>query len=564
VDLISAPLVSEVPPGEPLTHQLSVSLMSTLLPLVARDLSLSYGDRVVLDGVDLVANPGRPVGVIGENGAGKSTLLRLLAGVEDPDSGDVARPPDLGYLQQEPDLHGQPTVADTLAEALAPLHDAVLRLERLAWRLDEPSAAEEYARTLAWAEEHEAWGAGRRAELAATRLGLSGLSPDRRVATLSGGERTRLATVALVTRQPGCLILDEPTNHLDDAAMEFLEQFLVSLPGVVVIASHDRVLLDRVCVEVVDLDASHFGVDGSGGNRASLGFSTYLEHKRAARRRWEEAFADEQDELAALRRAAKTTARQVAHDRPPKDGDKFIYKFKGANVQATIRRRVRDAERRIDDLLRDPVPKPPRPLAFARPLAGADSRVASVSGRNLYVRDRLSLDRLDIGAGDHLLVTGPNGSGKSTLLGVLAGRVPLDAGTIDVAARRVALLPQDVRFSRPELTPHQVYDRLTGSPVPLGELGLLHPGELSRPVGVLSGGQQRRLALAVLVAKRADLLLLDEPTNAISLALAGELEDALGHSPGTVVIATHDRWLRGRWSRRHLELGAHTWQSALP
>jgi macrolide transport system ATP-binding/permease protein len=538
--------------------------MSSLLPLVARDLSLSYGERAVLCGVDLVANPGRPVGVVGENGVGKSTLLRLLAGVEDPDSGEVARPPDLGYLSQEPDLPGRTTVAATLAEALAPLHDAVGRLERLAWRLDDPLAAEEYARTLVWAEQHDAWDASRRAELASARLGLSGLGLHRRVTTLSGGERTRLAMAALVTRRPECLVLDEPTNHLDDAAMDFLEQLLGSLPGVVVVASHDRVLLDRVCAEVVDLDASHFGVDGSGGKRSSLGFSAYLEHKRAARRRWEEAFAAEQDELAALRRAAKTTARQVAHDRPPKDGDKFIYNFKRGKVQATVRRRVRDAERRVEDLLRDPVPKPPRPLSFVQPFTGPDGRAGTAHGRDLHVRDRLSLDRLDIAAGDHLLVTGPNGSGKSTLLGVIAGRVSLDAGTIDVSARRVGLLPQDVRFSRPELTPRQVYDRLTGSPVPLGDLGLLHPRELSRPVGALSGGQQRRLALAVLVARHADLLLLDEPTNAISLVLAGELEDALGHSPGTVVIATHDRWLRRRWSDRHLGLGASTCETALP
>jgi macrolide transport system ATP-binding/permease protein len=537
--------------------------MSSLLPLIAHDLSLSYGDRVVLSGVDFVANPGRPVGVVGENGVGKSTLLRLLAGIEEPAAGVVSRPPDHGYLSQEPALPGGMTIAEALAAALAPLHEAVERLERLAWKLDDPLVATQYAETLAWAEQHDAWDASRRAELASARLGLSGLSPERLIATLSGGERTRLATAALITRRPGCVILDEPTNHLDDAAMEFLEQFLVELPGVVVLASHDRVLLDRVCAEVVDLDASHFGVDGSGGNRFSGGFSTYLEHKRSARRRWEEAFADEQDELTGLRRAAKTTARQVAHDRPANDGDKFIYNFKAGKVQATIRRRVRDTERRIEELLRDPVPKPPRPLSFEHPLTGRDGRAATVYARDICVHGRLGLGRLDIRAGEHFLVTGPNGSGKSTLLGVLAARVPLDAGTLEVSARQVALLPQDVRFSRPELTPHQVYDRLTASPVLLGELGLLHPRELGRPVGVLSGGQQRRLALAVLVAKHADLLLLDEPTNAISLTLASELEEALGHSPGTVVIATHDRWLRRNWSGRHLDLTVGDREAAL-
>jgi macrolide transport system ATP-binding/permease protein len=520
--------------------------MSSLLPLVATDLSRTFGDRSVLDGLDFVASPGRPVGVVGENGVGKSTLLRLLAGVDEPDSGTVARPDDLGYLPQEPSLPERSTVARTLADALAPLHEAVTRLERLSARLNDAADAAAYAETLAWAEHHGAWDAEWRAEQASARLGLGALAPARPVSTLSGGERTRLALAALVVRQPECVVLDEPTNLLDDAAMEFLEQFLAALPGVVVVASHDRVLLDRVCAEVVDLDPSHFGVDGRGGNRYSGGFSSYLDAKRAARRRWEAAFSAEQEELDALRRAARTTARRVAHNRPPRDGDRLIYNFKGGKVQATVSRRVRDVEHRIDRLLREPVPKPPRQLTFGQPLTGAEAKAATVTIREVVVRGRLILPRLDVAPGEHLLVAGPNGSGKSTLLCVLAGRLPVDSGTVDVSSRRVALLPQDVRFSRPELTPHQVYEQLTGSPVPLGELGLLHPRELSRPVGVLSVGQQRRLALAVMVARRPDLLLLDEPTNSISLVLASELEDALGHSAGTVLVATPDRWLRRR------------------
>jgi macrolide transport system ATP-binding/permease protein len=530
--------------------------MSALTPLVARDVAKSYGDTVVLDGVDLVATPGQPLGVVGENGVGKSTLLRLLAGAEAPDSGTVVRPEDMGYLAQNPSFGAQATVADVLADALAPLHDAVERLERLAAGVDDPDVAVEYAETLEWAQHHGAWDADRRAALAATRLGLDAIARDRPAGRLSGGQRSRLALAALLARQPDCVILDEPTNHLDDVAMEFVETLLRALPGVVVVATHDREFLDRTCSAIIDLDESYYGVDGRGGGRFVGTYSAFIEQKRLARARWERAFAEQRDELKELRRAAATTARHVAHNRPSRDNDKYSYHFHGENVAATVRRRVRDAEQRISVIERDPIPKPPRQLAFDTSLGrpGNDDRVV-VTARDLVVAGRLRLDRLDVPAGQHLLIAGANGSGKSTLLGALNGDVTPTSGQLHVAARKVLLLPQDVRFQRPDRTPQDIYAAMTDSPVPLDRLGLLRPRDLTRPVGVLSTGEQRRVALAVVVASRPDLLLLDEPTNHISLALADELESAIGRSPGTIVVASHDRWLRRRWDEATLHLG---------
>jgi macrolide transport system ATP-binding/permease protein len=529
--------------------------MSALLPLVARDVSKSYGDVVVLDGVDLVATPAQPLGVVGENGAGKSTLLRLLAGGEPPDSGTVTRPSDLGYLAQSPEFAADATVAGALEDALAPLHAAVARLEALAARLDDPALADEYAQTLEWAEHHGAWDADRRAALAASRLGVHDIPADRSARRLSGGERSRLAMAALLARQPDCVILDEPTNHLDDAAMEFVEGLLRELPGVVVVATHDREFLERACTAIVDLDESYYGVDGTGGGRFVGSYSAYLDQKRKARARWERAYVQQCDELSELRRTAATTARQVAHNRPSRDNDKYLYHFKGENVASTVRRRVRDAEQRIAVIEREPVPRPPKELAFDAPVARADhSDRLIVMARDLVVEGRLRLDRLDLAVGHHLLVTGANGSGKSSLLGALSGDVSIGAGSLQVAARRVALLPQEVRFHRPDQAPQQIYQAMTGSPVPLGRLGLLRSRDLSRPVGLLSTGQQRRLALAVVIASGPDLLLLDEPTNHISLALADELTSAIGRSPGTIVVASHDRWLRRTWNGPALEL----------
>ncbi len=531
-----------------------VASLSALSPLVATNLIHSYGDRTVLSGVDLLASPGEPVGLVGENGVGKSTMLRLLAGVEVADAGSVRRPADLGYLAQEFVVPSGASVASVLGAVLAPLHAAVRRLEELAHRLDDPVVADAYAQTLAWAEHHDAWDADRRALLAGQRLGLEAVDPTRLVATLSGGERTRLAMAAIITRRPECVVLDEPTNHLDDGAMAFLEETLRAAAGVVVVASHDRVFLESVCDVIVDLDDSYFGVDGHGGNRFGGGFANYLRHKESARQRWEQAFADQQGELHALRTALKTTTRTVAHNRPPSDGDRNIYNFKGGNVQATISRRVRNVEQRIALIEQDRVPKPPARLRFQQTLSRAAAASAAVSVRDVTVAGRLRLDRFDLAAGEHVLVTGTNGSGKSTLLSLIAGRLTADSGTVHASCRSVAMLPQQIAFDQPNLTAYQVYDSATGSSVPLCDLGLLHPVELAKPVGLLSVGQQRRLAIAIVIAQRPELLLLDEPTNHISLVLASELEEALGCSTGAVMVASHDRWLRRRWRGRTLTL----------
>ncbi|ANY09671.1 antibiotic ABC transporter ATP-binding protein [Pseudonocardia sp. HH130630-07] len=521
------------------------------------------GRPPVLDGVDLVAAPGTRIGLIGENGSGKSTLLRLLAGVDTPDSGAVSAPADLVYLPQEPEIGPHGTVGELLDAALRPLHDAVAELERLATELasypDGPAAAE-YDRTLAWAVAHDAWDADRRAEVTAGTLGVADLDRDRRVATLSGGQRTRLAMAAALVRRPAVLLLDEPTNHLDDSALDLLERSLTELPGVVVAASHDRTFLDRVCTELLDLDAGVLGTDGHGGRRFGGTFTEYLDAQAASRARWEERFAAEQEEIDRLRERTRIGTSAIAPGRGPRDNDKFITKFKGANVERTRARRVNDARRRLETAEREALPKPPRPLRFAGRLTGAGTGALAVQLRDLRVEGRLALDVLDLPVGEKLLVTGPNGSGKSTLLAVLHGDLAPAAGSVDVRARRVGLLAQDPEIGPADRTARDAYVALLGPDlaerVPLGELGLLHPREHGTAVGALSLGQRRRLALAAAVADAPDLLLLDEPTNHVSLRLAGELEEALGSAPGTVVVTSHDRWLRARWSGPRLALGA--------
>ena len=203
--------------------------------------------------------------------------------------------------------------------------------------------------------------------------------------------------------------------------------------------------------------------------------------------------------------------------------------------------------------------KPPAPLRFRAELTGhAAGDGPAISVRSLEVPGRLRLPRLDIGGSARLLVTGGNGAGKSTLLSVLAGRLAPAAGSVHFGPGvRVGLLEQDVVFPAPERNAARVYrDALGEDAPPLSRLGLLASRDLRQPVGALSVGQRRRLALAILLAEPPDVLLLDEPTNHISLTLAEELFAALQTAPGAVVIASHDRWLRRDWSGDHLELVA--------
>ncbi|MGI8524496.1 MAG: ATP-binding cassette domain-containing protein [Nocardioides sp.] len=532
-----------------------------LEPVRLAGLDVTFDTRLVLAGIDLLAPPGRRIGLVGENGSGKSTLLRAIAGTL-PEravvSGTVEAPADRVMLGQEPPFADGETIAAVLARTLAPLRRMVDEVERLSGDLDDPVTATAYAESLDLAVAHDAWDADRRAALAAEQLGLGALDPERLIGTLSGGQRTRLALATLMTTRPACLLLDEPTNHLDDDAIDVLTRFLRDLPGVVLLASHDRVLLDDVCTDLFDLDPSELGTDGSGGRRFGGGWSAYEERRAASRRRWEETYAAQQDELDRLRGASRIGTSAIAHNRGPRDNDRYSYSFHGANVDRALSRRKKDAQRRLEVAEREQVRKPRPPLRLSTRLTGDGARGRVVQARDLEVAGRLCLARLDVEAGEHLLVTGPNGSGKSTLLGVLAGRVEATGGSIDVAAGRVAELAQDVRFDRPGRSARATYDALVGEERaawrPLRDLGLLPADQHAVAVGRLSVGQRRRLGLAIAIAGEPDLLLLDEPTNHLSLALAGELEEALESTAGTVVLASHDRWLRRSWSGHSIRL----------
>lgn len=532
------------------------------LHLRADGISHRFGARRVLTDISLTVPAGTPTGLLGENGSGKSTLLRILAGEEEPESGEVQAPGPVGLLRQE--LPHDPT-ATTLAEVVEEALTHARRLEESLTEAgaelavdDSPRAAARYDALLARATLADVWNAETRAAEVLAGLGLADVPSDRLLAEISGGQRGRLALAHLLITRPTTLLLDEPTNHLDDAGADFLAGLLAEHPGPVLVASHDRAFLDQATHAQLDLDPSPTPLgEEVGGLTAYTGtFTDYLHARLDARERWEKQFRDEQEELDRLRETV-ASSHSVGHEgRGPRTEARASKKFYADRNAAVVSRRVRDAERRLAELEENQIRKPPAELHFTGLPDAARRRAAgevlvSVAGAGLGAR--LTATSLSVSAGEKLLITGPNGSGKSTLLSLLSGLLAPDRGTVSVTPDR-ALLAQDEEVD--ERT--SVRRMLGGTPedesVP-DLMGLVHPRDLDRPLGELSRGQQRRAALASLLANPPALLLLDEPTNHLSLDLATRLERAIQQWEGTVVIASHDRWLRRRWTGRTLELG---------
>ncbi|PSJ29485.1 ABC transporter ATP-binding protein [Streptosporangium nondiastaticum] len=537
--------------------------MPTEVPLPTqlslRGVSMSRGDRPLLDDVTFSVRPGERIGIVGENGAGKSTLLRLLSGAETPDDGVVVSDAEggVGRLGQTPELPPDRTVGDAVDHALADLRSMERRLRELEGSLGEarPEALAEYGELLTAFEARGGYEADARVDKALHALGLAGIGRERLLGSLSGGEQARLGLACLIAAAPEVMLLDEPTNHLDGSALTWLEDTLRAHSGTVLAVSHDRVFLERVATTVVELDADRRTVVRYGG-----GYAGFVEEQAAARRRWEQAYEEWTAETAALEGAAAGAARRVAPGRAAKDGNKMAYDRDKGRVQASVSSRVRNAQERLRRLRENPVPRPPEPLRFAaRPAAGTTEGVL-VALDGVRAGERLAVDRMEIRAGERLLVHGANGAGKSTLLRLLAGVAEPDAGTV-TRRGRTGYLAQEVPVTRPAERLFTAFSRgLPGTEEERRALllsyGLFRERDLHVPVGALSAGQRRRLGLARLLARPADLLLLDEPTNHLALGLVEQLEEALAEWSGALVVVTHDRLLQDRFEGRRCEIRA--------
>jgi len=508
-------------------------------------------DRPLVDGLTLAIGRER-TGLVGRNGCGKSTLLRLLAGECEPAGGTVRRAGSIGMLAQLADDRLSVAQALGVADGLACLR----RVESGEGSLDDATEAD--------------WTLPARLDTALVETGLPALATDRRLASLSGGERTRVALARLLIEAPDLLLLDEPTNNLDSEGRQAVAELLARWRGGVVVASHDRVLLERVD-RIVELTA--IGVTVFGG-----AWRAFAEARDAARARAEAELSGASDALRQAERAAqrekekKARRDKAGRARRAKGADSKMFldaeKQRAENSAAReghiADRLIGDrtdaleqARARVEVLTPLSIDLPKTALPGGRELIGFKDVVMAYGDRGLF--GPLSFD---VRGPERIAIAGANGSGKTTLLGLIAGRLKPAIGDISRPTDRVAMLDQHVGLLDPANTILDNLRRLNPdlsdneARAALARFAFRNKAAL-QIAGTLSGGERLRAGLACVFARREPplLLLLDEPTNHLDLTSIEELETALAGFDGAVIAVSHDlRFLQAIGVERQIRL----------
>lgn len=512
--------------------------------LACQNVSKFFGDKTILKNINFHIEEKEKIAIVGINGAGKTTLLRCILGEYTPDSGNVviAKDTHIGYLSQHQDISFDNTVYNEMLEAKKYIIEMGEKINELCEKMKHVSGKElesvmETYNRLQTKFDHEN-GYAYESEITGVLkgLGFSKSDYDRHINTLSGGQKMRIALGRLLLTRPEIIILDEPTNHLDMSSISWLESFLSTYSGAVIVVSHDRYFIDKVSTKIVEIDQGESTVYN--GN-----YSFYSEQRAKIRADKMKAYLNQQAEI--------------------KHEEAVISKLKQFNREKSIRR-AESREKMLDKIER--IDKPTEVNAEMRlkltPIAESGEDVLKVTGLSKsFGTNTLFKDlSIDIKRGEHVALIGGNGTGKTTILKMINRMLPKDTGDIQLGSRvKVGYFDQEhhnlsmtktifeeMSDSFPDMNNTRIRNILAAF--------LFTGDDVFKPISELSGGERGRISLAKLMLSPANFLILDEPTNHLDIQSKEILEDAIKNYTGTVFYVSHDRFFINKTATRIIEL----------
>ena len=512
--------------------------------LSCQGISKSFGEKVILEDASFHIEEREKAALIGNNGAGKTTLLRIIMNELHADSGQVVLMKDrqIGYLAQYQDVQGHRTVYEELLSTKQYIIDMEERMRSMELEMKHASGEEldrlmnSYTRLTHEFELEN--GYAYKSELMGVLNGLGFAEEDfnKQVATLSGGQKTRVALGKLLISKPDILLLDEPTNHLDMESIAWLETYLLNYPGAVFIVSHDRYFLDKVVTKVVEIEAGH--VRMYSGN-----YSAYAEKKAQLRDAQYKAYLNQQ--------------RDIKHQ------EAVIVKLKSFNREKSIKR-AESREKMLNKIQRIEKPLEVRSqmrLSLEpRVVSGNDVLTVEELAKSFPQQKLFSNISFQIKRGERVALIGNNGTGKTTMLKILNGLLDADAGSFSLGAKvQIGYYDQEHHVLHAEKTIFQeisdTYPTLTETEIRNMLAAFLFTGDdVFKEISALSGGERGRVSLAKLMLSEANFLILDEPTNHLDIASKEILEEALNSYTGTVLYVSHDRYFINQTATRILDL----------
>lgn len=518
--------------------------------ILARSLNLSFGEKEIFDNLHLEMIHGDKLVLVGENGIGKSTLLKALNGEFDEQDEDCRVSGTVGFLPQALENFSEDSVVELMAKKVTePELKKVLNKY--------PSMDYEE-----WEQHFNAMG-GYRFFINLNQLGMKNIDISSPMSSFSGGEKTKIYLGILSLISPSILLLDEPTNHLDRVGIQWLERFLKNHDGIIVMTTHDRMLIDRTATRIAEISPVTRNLIHFRG-----GYTNYLIEKKKEFERLKQKHLEQKAELEKLNsRLSDKKASPGKHVRVRSDNNKLSYNAHGQRSQKGQGRQIKQIKGKIEDIESNMVNVPKKGEEVSISLSNAAVQSESqIFARGLMVQfsNRTLFENLSFSVfpGERLIIQGKNGSGKTTLLRVLAGELYPNRGRVEFSYKgKIGYLDQEQESIDLMLTPVELLDSNPEIQLPtstlfmrLKEFGIYRKEDLFTPLKLLSIGARRKAQLANIIFGGCDILLLDEPTNHLDLPSLEQIEEELLRFPGPVIAVSHDRFFSEKFATKKINL----------